>query len=312
VMGPDEYHERYPDREGGGLRNNSYTNIMVAWIFYRAFDILDRLGGGCKDELVERIQLTQEELDGWEELRSRVQIPITKDGLLEQFEGFFDLKEFDWEDYRKRYGNIHRLDRILKAEGENPDEYKVSKQADALLGFFVLEPDGMEGVLQKAGYPQADERLLSTNFNYYLSRTSHGSTLSHLVHSYLASLLDDESHYWPFYLDALTSDYKDIQMGTTKEGIHIGVMAGSTVLTLRAFAGLRLDGDLVRLAPNLPKFWRKLKFGLAFKGDRYEFVQHRSKVEIRFTSQGKRSVELWLQDQKVTVMEGEWRTFNLT
>jgi beta-phosphoglucomutase family hydrolase len=311
VMGPDEYHERYPDREGGGLKNNSYTNIMVAWIFYRAFDILDRLDKERKGELFERLQFTQEELDGWVEIRRRIQIPITKDGLLEQFEGFFDLKELDWEDYRQRYGNIHRLDRILKAEGKTPDEYKVSKQADALLGFFVLEPDGMAEIVQNAVYPQADERLLKANFDYYLNRTSHGSTLSHLVHAYLASLIGDEARCWPFYLDAITSDYKDIQMGTTKEGIHIGVMAGSTILTLKVFAGLKLDGDLVHLAPNLPKFWRKLKFEMSIKGDRYECVLHRSKVDLRFTSQDKRSVELCLWDRKVTVVEGEWKTFKL-
>ncbi len=31
-MGPDEFHERYPGAETGGLRNNAYTNVMVAWI----------------------------------------------------------------------------------------------------------------------------------------------------------------------------------------------------------------------------------------------------------------------------------------
>src|SRR5699024_7879172 len=32
VMGPDEYHEKYPDAAEGGLRNNAYTNVFVAWI----------------------------------------------------------------------------------------------------------------------------------------------------------------------------------------------------------------------------------------------------------------------------------------
>ena len=32
VMGPDEFHERYPDADEGGLRNNAYTNVMVAWL----------------------------------------------------------------------------------------------------------------------------------------------------------------------------------------------------------------------------------------------------------------------------------------
>ena len=31
-MGPDEFHEKYPGAAEGGLRNNAYTNVMVAWI----------------------------------------------------------------------------------------------------------------------------------------------------------------------------------------------------------------------------------------------------------------------------------------
>jgi trehalose/maltose hydrolase-like predicted phosphorylase len=30
VMGPDEFHDKYPDAVRGGLRNNAYTNVMVA------------------------------------------------------------------------------------------------------------------------------------------------------------------------------------------------------------------------------------------------------------------------------------------
>ena len=29
VMGPDEYHEGYPDSDEQGLRNNTYTNVMA-------------------------------------------------------------------------------------------------------------------------------------------------------------------------------------------------------------------------------------------------------------------------------------------
>ena len=31
-MGPDEFHEKYPDDAEGGLRNNAYTNLMMAWL----------------------------------------------------------------------------------------------------------------------------------------------------------------------------------------------------------------------------------------------------------------------------------------
>ena len=41
VMGPDEFHEKYPGAAEGGLRNNAYTNVMVAWICETAQKVLD-------------------------------------------------------------------------------------------------------------------------------------------------------------------------------------------------------------------------------------------------------------------------------
>lgn len=53
---------------------------------------------------------------------------------MSQFAGYEDLIEFDWDGYSRRYGNIGRLDLILEAEGDSPNRYKLSKQADALPG----------------------------------------------------------------------------------------------------------------------------------------------------------------------------------
>jgi hypothetical protein len=39
--------------------------------------------------------------------------------------------------YRAKYGNIQRPDRILHAEGDDPDRYKVTKQAAAAMLFFL-------------------------------------------------------------------------------------------------------------------------------------------------------------------------------
>ena len=40
VMGPDEFHEKYPGADEGGLRNNAYTNVMVAWLCGLAGEVL--------------------------------------------------------------------------------------------------------------------------------------------------------------------------------------------------------------------------------------------------------------------------------
>jgi len=147
----------------------------------------------------------------------------------------------------------------------------VAKQADALMAFYNLGSGEVTEILNKAGYSTRDD-LLRANFDYYFERTSHGSTLSRLVHSYLANLVGDRELGWQFYLEALKSDYTDIQGGTTKEGIHTGVMAGTVILALKAYAGLDVSGEQIKTAPRLPAAWRKVSFSVGFRGDRYHFV----------------------------------------
>jgi trehalose/maltose hydrolase-like predicted phosphorylase len=43
VMGPDEFHDGYPERRGSGVRNNAYTNILLAWTLRRSATLLKRL-----------------------------------------------------------------------------------------------------------------------------------------------------------------------------------------------------------------------------------------------------------------------------
>ena len=43
--------------------------------------------------------------------------------------------------YRRQYGNIQRLDRILEAENDDVNRYKASKQADALMLLYLMSAD---------------------------------------------------------------------------------------------------------------------------------------------------------------------------
>ncbi len=300
VMGPDEYHEKYPDSEAGGLKDNSYTNIMVAWAFNRAFEILDSLNERAREKLVETINLTEDELRRWRDISKKIHIPLSADGILEQFDGYFELKELDWEGYRDRYEDVGRMDRILKAEGKSPDEYKVSKQADALMTVYNLDSGEVAELLDEAGYFVHDD-FLRRNFDYYLKRTSHGSTLSKMVHSYLANLVGDRGLGWQMYVEALQSDYADIQGGTTKEGIHTGVMAGAAALALKSYAGLNVNGEQVEIAPCLPAAWREVRFNIGFRGDRYYFVVTPESVEVKVDSARQETVDVFVRGRKMTL-----------
>ena len=229
VMGPDEFHEKYADSNEGGLKDNFYTNVMVAWTFKKAAGIYEILADrrdltGFKNLL----GLASDEIDRWLDIARHINLPISEEGIFEQYDGYFKLKEIEWDYYKEKYGNVHRMDRLLKAENKSPDEYKVSKQADVLMTYYNLDESEINTILKEAGYSEkltTDNQQLSANFEYYFKRTSHGSTLSSIVHSYLANLAGDKELGWHLYRNALTSDYEDIQGGTTAEGVHTGVMA---------------------------------------------------------------------------------------
>ena len=250
VMGPDEYHEKYPDSDEPGLHNNAYTNVMAVWVLERALEVLDLLTPERSRELRQKIGLRAEELKRWTDITCKMTIPFHGEGIISQFQGYEKLEEFDWQGYREKYGSIERLDRILKAEGASPDRYKVSKQADVLMLFYLLPPKELRRIFLRLGY-EFDDDMVKRNVDYYMQRTSHGSTLSKVVH---ASVLDriDRSHAWGMFCAALESDVADVQGGTTPEGIHLGAMAGTVDIVLRHYAGIDTTAEVIAFYPRLP------------------------------------------------------------
>jgi alpha,alpha-trehalase len=263
VMGPDEYSERGPGSDEPGLRNNAYTNVMAVWVMERALDVLDLLPPARVAELAERIGLEAAEVERWKDILRKMLVPF-HEGVISQFEGYERLLEFDWEGHRKKYGDIKRLDRILKAEGDSPDRYKMSKQADVLMLFYLLPPKDLTRIFERLGYSFSLDTLRRT-VDYYLPRTSHGSTLSAVVH---ASVIDriDRHAAWQLFREGLQSDFADLQGGTTPEGIHLGAMSGTVDIVFRHYAGIDLAGDVIGFHPRLPAALERLRLRVRHRG----------------------------------------------
>ena len=279
VMGPDEFHEMYPGAEKGGLKDNAYTNVMTAWLFEKADELAKIMDEESKRKLFEKISLNEKELEKWQEIKRKLRLVINEEGIIAQFDGYFDLKELDWEYYRKKYGNIYRMDRLLKAEGKSADEYKVAKQADTLMIFYNLPKNEVDRLLKEMGYVLPED-YLEKNLHYYLARTSHGSTLSRVVHAQLANLIGDEELSWKLYYEALESDFNDIQGGTTGEGIHAGVMAGTIMIALTNFAGIDIRNKVLKIDPQMPKRWHSLHSRLHFKKVDWDIKVSKERVEV--------------------------------
>ncbi len=263
VVGPDEFHTSYPDSAHAGIDNNAYTNVMTSWLLLRAIEVLDILPALRREELTDRLGITAAERQRWEQISRRIYVPFHGDGIISQFEGYENLKELDWEDYHARYGNIRRLDRILEAEGDSPNRYKVSKQADVLMLFYLLSADELTALLRRLGYDWSP-RQISGTIDYYLARTSDGSTLSAVVHACVLARAHRERAIEEF-IEALRSDVADIQEGTTAEGIHLAAMAGTIDVLQRCFAGVETRDDVLWLDPFWPQSLGILELPIVYR-----------------------------------------------
>ncbi|MFL5879344.1 MAG: HAD-IA family hydrolase [Actinomycetota bacterium] len=303
VMGPDEYHEGYPGSDEQGLRNNTYTNVMVVWVLQRALEALEVLPPHYRQELASELTISDDELDRWRDITRKMKVVFHADGVLTQFEGYEQLLDFDWEGYRERYGNIQRLDRVLEAEGDSTDRYKLSKQADVLMLLFLLSRDELRGLLERLGYEVSDDQLARTA-TYYLERTSHGSTLSGVVSAWVLARYEPEQA-WQFLMRALESDIADVQGGTTAEGIHLGAMAGTVDIVLRCLTGMRARGPVLRLEPALPTEVKQLKFSVHYRGQRIDVELAEDHVRLASRPGAAQPIQVLVQGRTVELSPGQ-------
>ena len=310
VMGPDEFHERYTASQEPGLRNNAYTNVMVAWNSDTAVRLLDLLPEWRRETLRRRIGLTDDEVETWKWMSSRMFVPFHGDGIISQFEGYEDLAELDWAAYRERYGNIQRLDRILKAAGDEPDRYKLTKQADTVLLFFLFPEDELRRIFDRLGYPFTADTVRK-NLAYYDGRTSHGSTLSFVAHAgALASI--DLAASWDRYLVALESDIGDVQRGTTAEGIHMGVMSGTLDLVQRFYLGQEVRDGVLCFRPKPISQLDGLSLTLQFQGRLVEVTLDGAQVRVTARPDGfHQSIKVAVGETMREIRTGESHAFEL-
>jgi alpha,alpha-trehalase len=124
-------------------------------------------------------------------------------------------------------------------------------------------------LFERLGYPFDPEPDIARNVDYYLSRTAHGSTLSRVVHAGVLARLD-RSRSWEHMAAALESDVADVQGGTTREGIHLGAMAGTVDIVQRGYTGLVVRDNCLWFDPALPTPLTNLDMELHYRGHRIQ------------------------------------------
>ena len=257
-----------------------------------------------------QLGLNREQITRWDDISRRMFVPMQADGIISQFDGYDALREFDWEYYRARYGNIQRLDLILESENDSPNHYKVSKQPDVLMLFYLFSAEELRDLFARLGYP-FDRETIPRNVAYYVARSSHGSTLSRVVHAWIVAR-SDRLRSMQYFAEALQSDLSDIQQGTTAEGIHHGAMAGTVDLVQRATTGIVATGDVLWFNPGLPQEMERLGMSIRYRGHSLHLLLTRDALTVRGSDRGPAPIRLGIRNEIYEFAGGSTRVFRLS
>jgi len=267
--------------------------------------VLDILPDNVCRRLCDRLGLTDAEIAEWETISRRMRLVFHGDGILSQFEGYETLKEFDWEAYRQRYGHLYRLDFILEAEKDSTIHYKLSKQPDVLMLFYLFSSEELRALFERLGYP-FDAQTIPKNISYYYRRSAHDSSLSRVADSWVLARADRPGS-WDIFLEALVTDVADIQGGTTPEGIHLGAMAGTVDVLQRCYTGLELRGDVLWLNPRLPKALRRMRLFVRYRGQSLTIDLEGDVVRVQAMHCQAPSIRVAVNGQTYELRESETR-----
>ena len=247
VTGPDEWHEP--------VDNNVYTNYLARWnLLYvkRKLDELKADNRSLYKDVIEKTQFSDEEAVKLQSIADKIYLPkMAGRNILEQFEGYFELKDCIIEKYDENDWPIRP--EILKKL--TVDKTSLIKQADVVMLMYLLENEFT-----------AEE--IKDNYHYYEKRTLHGSSLSPAIYSIVGLRTGDKGKAYRYLRRAAFIDLLNLQKNT-REGVHAANAGGVWQVIVFGFAGVKTDdkGELI-IEPNMPKDWKSLNFKLWHNGKR--------------------------------------------
>jgi beta-phosphoglucomutase len=252
VIGADEYHEQ--------VNNNAYTNRLVQWHLEKAMAVYTWLQQHFPERTIElhrTLHPTPARRLRMEATTTQMYVPKdTQTGLIEQFEGFFQLKDIDLNDYEPRTRSIQA---VLGMDETN--QTQVLKQPDVLMLLYLLRDT-----------PEVSTEILQTNWDYYAPRTdsTYGSSLCPSIHAILASRLGATADAYRDFMQSALVDLDDSR-DNTADGIHAASAGGVWQAVVFGFAGIQLTDSAPVANPHLPPNWTRLKFKLNWHGTWHNF-----------------------------------------
>jgi kojibiose phosphorylase len=290
VIGPDEFHEH--------VNNNLYTNYLAKWNLTKSFEILDWLKReypAVHSRIVSKIGLTDEELGKWQHVADHLYVPIhSENGLLEQHEGYFQLKDYVITEYDEN---------LMPKWPDGVDitklnDYTVIKQADVIMLLHLLGEDFSLETKKR-------------NFEYYEKRTMHKSSLSPSIYCLMGLTVGDHSKAYEYLMRTAKVDLVDNQ-GNTAEGLHSASTGGTWQAAVFGFGGMHVDKDgVIGFAPTwIPTHWQSFQFRVYWKGTLLEVQITQESITVTML-EGEREIPFTLFHERLSLRKGQSQTRTL-
>ena len=265
IIGPDEFHVNVND--------NAYTNYLAKWNLKSGVEIYNELKNGEKiKKTLKKIKLALKEIEKWKDIaESIVILKSKKHKIINQFDGYLRKKDYTVKGYDKNFMPL--TPKYFEYAGL--DKTRLIKQADVLLLFHLFGEEFTK-----------DEKI--SNYNYYIMRTIHKSSLSYCMHSIVSACLEDYFRSFCFFWMAVNIDLMDIP-NNTADGIHAANLGGVWQALIFGYGGVSCSGGEVKITSKLPKNFKSLKFKFFNRGDLFEVEESDTQVKLRFLPENNKS-----------------------
>jgi alpha,alpha-trehalose phosphorylase len=271
VTGPDEYTAL--------VNNNVFTNLMAARNLRVAADVAVR-----HPERAAELGIDQEELASWRDAAAAMVIPYDDDlGITMQSEGFTRYRQWNFE-----ATGSDEYPLLLHHPYYTLYSSQVVKQADLVFALWTCG-DAFSAE-QKA-----------RDFAYYERITVRDSSLSACVQGVVAAEVGQVELAYDYLGETAFIDLRDLAFNT-RDGLHIASLAGSWLVAVAGFGGMRDQGDVLAFDPRLPSRLARLTFRLVHRGRRLR-VEVRSGETTYEVLEGE-PLELLHHGEPVTVAPG--------
>lgn len=246
VIGPDEYHER--------INDNAFTSYMAKYALEKCL------------QYGENIDLKEKCL---EFLNNMYLPPVNKSGLIEQFQGYYDLEDTTIDVVRSR---LKHSQEYWGTKNGVAFPTRVIKQADVVALLVLLSEN-------------FNKKIFKSNFDFYYPYTEHGSSLSSSMYSILASKIGYHKIAYEMFLKSgeidLSMKQKLFAGGIYIGGTHPASNGGTYLSLIFGMVGLSVDEKGFTINPHLPKEISYVRFKFVYRNKIYQVEVNKDTYRIQ-------------------------------